>query len=252
MSMLRDTWLIFERSMWILLRNPVWIFLGLGQPFVYLALFGPLLKSVSGVPGFPPGGAYNVFVPGLLIQLAMYGLFVGFGLLAELRFGVIERLRVTPVSRAAMLLGRSLRDVVILVTQATVMIVVAIPFGLTVEPVAAASMLSLLALIGLVTGPFSYTMALWLGSEDALASMMNAIALPVLLLSGILLPMSLAPEWLQTVAAINPFSHAVTAARNLFNGNAGDPEVLIGIGLMALLAVVSIWAATRAFSRAAS
>ena len=74
-----------------------------------------------------------MFVPGLLIQLAMFGLFVGFGLIAELRQGVVERMRVTPMSRAAMLLGRSLRDVVILEVQAIVMIVVAIPFGLTVD-----------------------------------------------------------------------------------------------------------------------
>ena len=56
-----------------------------------------------------------MFVPGLLIQLALFGtLFVGFGLIAELRAGVVERMRVTPVSRFAMLLGRTLRDVSIL------------------------------------------------------------------------------------------------------------------------------------------
>ena len=168
-------------------------------------------------------------MPGLLIQLAMFGLFVGFGLIAELRQGVVERMRVTPMSRAAMLLGRALRDIVILVIQAIVMIVVAIPFGLTVELGAWWRCSALLALIGLVTAPFSYALALWMRkSEDALAPLLNAVVLPVLLLSGILLPMSLAPDWLQTIASFNPFSHAVTAARDLFNGQVGSSEVAIG------------------------
>ena len=71
-------------------------------------LFAPLLKSLVHMPGFPPGGAYNVFVPGLLIQLGLFGASgVGFGLIDELRAGVIERFRVTPVSRLALLLGRA-------------------------------------------------------------------------------------------------------------------------------------------------
>jgi ABC-2 type transport system permease protein len=250
MRLIHDTWLIFERSLWLTLKNPVWVFIGLMQPVLYLVLFGPLLKSIAGSAGFPTGGAYNVFVPGLLIQLAMFGLFVGFGLIAELRSGVIERMRVTPMSRSAMLLGRALRDTVILVTQGLVMIIVAIPFGLTVELGGVLAMLALLALIGLVTAPFSYAMALVLKSEDALAPLLNAVVLPVLLLSGILLPMSLAPDWLQTIASFNPFSHAVTAARDLFNGQVGSPEVALGIGLMAILAVGAVALASRAFGRA--
>ena len=60
-------------------------------------------------------------MPGLLVLLAIFGgLFQGFGLIAELRAGVIERSRVTPVSRLALLLGRSLRDVVSLLVQAVI------------------------------------------------------------------------------------------------------------------------------------
>ncbi len=252
MKIARDTWLICERSLWLTLHNPVWVVLTFLQPIVYLVLFGPLLRPIATVRGFPAGGASNVLVPGLLIQLAMFGLFAGFGLLAELRSGVIERMRVTPISRVAMLLGRSSRDVVILLCQSTLMLIVAIPFGLKVELVGAVSLLVVVALSGLVTAPFSYAMALRLRSEDALGPVMNAIALPLVLLSGILLPLSLAPEWLRNVAALNPFSHAVIAARDLLNGDAGNPEVLVGVGLLIVFAVVAIAFASRAFSRAAA
>jgi ABC-2 type transport system permease protein len=251
MKTLRDTWLVFQRSVLLTLRTPVWLFFGLMQPILYLVLFGPLLEKIVQAPGFPPGGAWNVFVPGLLIQIAMFGAsFVGFGLIAELRYGVVERMRVTPMSRVAMLLGRSLRDVLFLLFQAIVLIVIAIPFGLRIDAEAIALTLALLALIGLALAPFSYTLGLWTKSEDALAPAINTIVFPVLLLSGILLPMSLAPDWLQTLANFNPFSHAVDAARALFNGDFGNQEIFIGVALMAVLAVGALRLATRAFSRA--
>ncbi len=110
----------------------------------------------------------------------------------------------------------------------------------------------MLALVGLVMAPLSYTIALWLKSEDALAPFLNAIALPLLLLSGILLPMTLAPKWLQVMAAINPLSHAVNALRAVFIGNFADPEVYWGVGLLIVLAVISLLVAGRAFGRSQS
>ena len=73
MKVLRDSWLVFERYLGISLRNPAWVVIGLVQPLLYLTLFAPLLKSVAGAPGFPAGGAFNVFVPGLIIQLGLFG-----------------------------------------------------------------------------------------------------------------------------------------------------------------------------------
>ena len=79
MKLLKDTWLVFTRAVSQTVHNPVWLFVSLGQPIFYLVLFGPLLRKVASVQGFPAGGAFNVFVPGLLILLALFGCaFVGF------------------------------------------------------------------------------------------------------------------------------------------------------------------------------
>lgn len=249
MKLLRDTWLIFVRSLVLTLRNPVWVFIGLMQPILYLALFAPLLKPIVTTPGFPEGGAFNVFVPGLLVQLAMFSAFTGFGLIAELRAGVVERMRVTPISRIAMLLGRALRDVVILLVQGVMIIVLSLPFGLTIAPGGFILVIVMLALLGLIMTTFSYSVALAVKSEDVLAPVINAVFLPVLLLSGILLPMSLAPQWLQWVAALNPFSHAVDAMRALFAGDIFSGRVALGLGLMVALAAISLYFCGRAFSR---
>lgn len=250
MTVTRDTWLMFQRSMRLTLRQPIWIIFGMIQPILYLILFGPLLEASTRAAGAGTN-AYNWFIPGLLIQTALFGsAFVGFGLIAELRYGVVERMRVTPMSRFAMLLGRSLRDVVILLVQATVMMVIALPFGLKIDPAGAAVTLCLLALIGLLMAPLSYTAGLILKSEDALAPLVQGVALPLLLLSGILLPLALAPDWLRFLSSLNPLTHAADAARALFNGDWSNPEVAIGVTITAILAVGAVWIASRAFSRA--
>lgn len=246
----RDTWLIFRRSMVLTLRQPVWIIMGLFQPVLYLLFLGPLLDASVRAAGAGTN-AFNWFIPGLLIQTAMFGgAFVGFGLIAELRAGVLERMRVTPMSRVAMLFGRSLRDVVILLAQAALMMVLAVPFGLSIDLARAGATLGLLALIGLIFAPLSYAAGLALKSEDAFAPVVQAVALPMLLLSGILLPMALAPEWLRFVSSLNPLTHAADAARAIFNGSWGDPAVPFGVGLTTGLAVLAVWIASRAFSRA--
>ena len=253
MRTIRDTWLIFQRSLLLSLRNPVWVIMGIIQPILYLLLFGPLLTGIAKMPGFPPGGAFNVFVPGILVMTALFGAaFVGFGLCDEMREGVVERMTVTPMSRVAMLLGRSLRDVVLLLAQALILVVLAIPFGLEINLGGMAVAFAMLALIGLMMSPISYTLALGLKSEDSLAPVVNGMALPLLLLSGVMLPMSLAPDWLQTLAKFNPLYHAVAAIRALFNASYHDGEIVTGLVLLVVLAVVTIYVGARSFGRSAA
>ena len=251
MKLARDTWLIFARQFQLLLRQPVWIFVGVFQPVMYLLLFAPLLK-----PALAPMGAtsdadtYRIFVPGLLILLAIFGgLFQGFGLIAELRAGVIERSRVTPVSRLALLLGRSLRDVVSLLAQAIIITLLALLFGLRVHIGYLLLAYLMLALIAMMTSALSYAVALKVKSEDALAPLMNTVAQPILLLSGILLPLLFAPAWLKRVAQWNPFSWAVDGTRALFAGNLSDDKVWQGLVIVAVLAVAAVTWAAREFAR---
>ncbi len=253
METIRDTWLIYQRSLTLSLRNPIWVAFGIIQPVLYLLLFGPLLNNIAKMPGFPPGGAFNVFVPGMLVMTALFSSgYVGFGLIDEMREGVVERMRVTPMSRVAMLLGRSLRDVTLLLAQAAMLVLLAIPFGLEINPGGVAVAFAMLTLIGLMMSPVSYILALTLKSEDALAPVVNGVTVPLLLLSGVMLPMSFAPDWLQTVAKFNPLYHAVAAIRALFNASYGDSEIVFGVVLLLVLAAVTITVGARTFSRAAS
>jgi ABC-2 type transport system permease protein len=246
MTFFTDTWVIFSRAMRLSLRQPMWVLIGLMQPILYLTLFGPLLQQVASAPGFPPGDAWAVFVPGLLVQLGIFGgLFVGFGIIAEWRAGVIERQMVTPASRVALIAGRTLRDVVVIVVQAIVLVGAAYFFGLRVPFVALIIGLILIGLLGAAFSFISNAIGMATKSEDALAPLVNALALPILLLSGILLPMTLAPQWLQIVSDFNPFKYIVDALRAVFRNDFASPVVRIGTVLALLLVVIGAWIGNR-------
>lgn len=245
MTFLRDTWIIFARSMRLSLRQPLWVLIGLMQPILYLVLFGPLLQTVAASSGFQ-GDAWQVFVPGLLVQLGIFGgLFVGFGIIAEWRSGVVERQLVTPASRAAIISGRTLRDVVVIVVQAIVLIGASFLMGLRIPVLAVLIALILIGLLGAAFSFISNAIGIATKSEDALAPLVNALALPILLLSGILLPMTLAPQWLQIVSDFNPFKHIVEALRAVFRGEFTTPIVGIGTVLAVVLVVLGAWMGSR-------
>jgi ABC-2 type transport system permease protein len=251
-SVPRDTLTIFRRAMRLSLRNPAWVVIGLSQPILYIVLFGPLLKPLSGSLG-AEGNAYQIFVPGILVQVGMFGaLFVGFGLIAEWRAGVVESQRVTPASRTALLLGRVLRDVIVLLVQSVLLVLVSLLFGLRAPLLGVVLTLVVVALLGAALSAVSYALALTLKSEDAFAPLLNAVVFPILLLSGILLPMSLAPGWLQAVSDVNPFKHIVEGVRSFFAGDYGSSTAWWGLALTAALAVLGWWFGVRRFKRESS
>jgi ABC-2 type transport system permease protein len=222
------------------------------QPLLYLLLFMPLLKSLSGVPGIGTN-TVDFFIPGLLVMQALFGsAFVGFSLIDDIRTGVIERFLVTPVKRPAILLGRVLRDAVILLFQCVLITLVALPFGLSVN--AGGFLLSLLlyALIGITMASMSYGFALIYKIEDPLAPTLNTIALPVTLLSGIILPIVLAPVWLQDIAKFDPFYYGVNAARALFAGNFQSIQIAEGFIVVTVLAIIIFLLALRQLEKMAS
>jgi ABC-2 type transport system permease protein len=235
MKLLHDTKLMFIRNMQHTLRSPVFVFVSMFQPLMYLLLFMPLLNGLGNVPGLPAGKA-----------------FVGFALIDDIRSGVIERFLVTPVKRSSILLGRVLRDALVLVVQCILITLVAIPFGLSVNVGGFLISLLLYALIGITMASISYGFALIYKIEDALAPTLNTITLPVSLLSGIILPLALAPMWLQDLSKINPFSYGVDAVRALFAGNFQNLGIVEGFVIIGVLSILVFLWGLRSLNKMAS
>jgi ABC-2 type transport system permease protein len=251
MTFLRDTLLIYRRQQRLALRNPAWIIIGLTQPVLYLALFGPLLTRLPlSTLGVGHGNAYRFFVPGLLIQLGLFGsTFVGFAIIADWRAGVIERFRVTPVSRLAIMAGRVLRDVVTLIVQAVLLVLVGVAFGLRAPVISVLIGLGFIVLVAVGLASVSYAVGLLTKSEDAFAPLVNTVVVPLMLLSGIMLPMTLGPGWLQGIARISPFRYIINAMREAFQGHYFNTIMAEGIAAAVIMAMVFLWLGSRTFLR---
>lgn len=253
MALIRDTAILFKHCCKETIRQPVWIFVMLFQPLCYLFLYAPLLKNMAAGNPHAQSFALEAFLPGLVAMMAFFGTaYVGFSMVDELRSGIIERLRVTPMSRIALLLAKTLRDSLVLVIQSMVLILVAIPFGFHANVVHMALAMLVVMLIGVGVAPFSYTIALKLKSEDALAPILNFVSQPMLLLSGVLLPLIFAPTWLKNMSAFNPLTYAVDALRAIFAGNLSDPAVVTGILVLTVIACLTFWWGQRTFNRSIS
>jgi ABC-2 type transport system permease protein len=248
MKLARDTWLTFQYETGQLVRSPVNIAITLIQPLTYLALFTPFLKAVLKVASY--GDAYQIYVPSLFTAMGLFsGMFAGFALLAAMRKGVITRFRVTPLSRVGLLLGRELMYVVLIGFQALVVSVIAFAFGLRVPVANYILALVLLSMMVLLSVSISYDLALLVPNENSLVTLINAVAQPLSLLAGVLIPLSVAPLWVRDFALWNPFAWGTNGMREIFLGHLGTQVVWEASIIMVGLAVVAVVLSSRLFSR---
>jgi ABC-2 type transport system permease protein len=247
----RDTWLIFQQEASLMARSPGMIAVTLAQPIAYLLLFAPLLKVVlAGHGANSYTDAYRVYVPGLFVSMGLFGgLFAGYGLLHALRSGVIDRCRVTAVSRIGLLLGRALMHVALIGVQAVVITIAALPLGLRVNPLNLLISYLMLAMMVLMTTSISYDIALAIRNPNALGTTINTIAQPVSLLAGIIVPIALAPLWIRDASLWNPFAWATSGMRALFSDHIGSSVVWQSAAIIAALTVATVAWSARLFNR---
>jgi ABC-2 type transport system permease protein len=213
-KLLWDTYLFGTNELLVQVRNPLWLLFGLFQPIVYLLLFAPFLTGIAHTPGFPTGNAIQFFAPGLLILNALFNAsFAGFGLIDKLRSGFLERIRVTPISRLAIVLGFVLRNSLVLIVQSALLLLTALFFGLVIDPMGALIVAVLMVLIGITMASLSYSIALLVKDEGTLAAITNFFTLPLVILSGVMLPVAFAPPAIRTIAKFDPFSYACRPTR---------------------------------------
>ena len=248
MRFLRESFIVFRRQLRMNLRNPAWVIIGMLQPVLYLLLFGPLLKPL--ITQFGATNAYTFFVPGMLVQLGIFGaFFAGFSLIGEWREGVIEAERVTPASRTALLVGRLVRDVLQLLVQALILVGLGYAMGMRGSVAGIAFGVLLTLLVGGACAAASNALALTTKSEDVMAPVINMVMMPVLLLSGILLPMTIGPKWLLNVSDWMPFRWVVDAVRTAFSGDFATSPMVWGSVWAAVLFVAAVAWGTATFRK---
>ncbi|MFD6290167.1 ABC transporter permease [Streptomyces sp. NPDC060205] len=246
--LLQDTALIFGRYLRQTLRSRFAMLFGVLMPLLYLLFFGPLL---TGLPLGGGGSSWQILVPGLLLQLGLFGAaFAGFMIIVEKNHGVVERMRVTPVSRLALLLGRVLRDTAVFVFQAVLLVLAALVMGLRAPVAGILIGFAFVALLTVSLASLSYALAMRVSSPHTFGPTINALTMPSMLLSGLMLPMSLAPGWLDALSHVMPFRYLVDAMRDAYAGSYATASMAYGILVAVGFAGLAVTVGTRVFRTA--
>lgn len=251
MRTLQQTWVLFQSHLLETLRNIVWTLVSLFEPVCYLLLFFPLLKGMAGSLSFFQGDVLDFFVPGLLIMITIYSVMTsGMSVIGQIRDGVFEQWQVSPSSRLAMTLSLLLRDVLNTMVRIGILLLVASFMGLTFSWLGLFMTLLLIILIVTFLSSVSYALACSIRDEGSLAALTNFLVLPLMLLSGILMPLELSSSnVISFLGTINPFTYIVDASRALMIGNVSATAVGISFVLSGVLALLGIGWATITFKK---
>ena len=246
--LLQDTALVYGRYLRQSLRSRFALLFGVLMPLLYLLFFGPLLTHL---PLGVRGSSWQVLVPGLLLQLGLFGAsFAGFTIIIEKSQGVLERMRVTPVSRLALLLGRVLRDATVFVFQAVLLVLAAVVMGLRAPLPGVLIGFAFVALLTISLASLSYALAMNVRTPQEFGPVINALTMPSMLLSGLMLPMTLGPTWLDVLSHFTPFRYLVDAVRDAYVGSYTSAHMLYGALVAVGFAALSVLVGTRVFRTA--
>ncbi|MFG1708378.1 ABC transporter permease [Nonomuraea sp. M3C6] len=243
-TFLRDTATVFSREFAPVRREPAGLLFEMGQPLLFLFLFGSLLDGAV-------GSSWQWFVPGILVMMCLTGpMGSGYTLLVELIGGSMERLMVTPLNRTAMLVGRTMKEMIILLAQAVLIILLSLPLGFELHPAGVLAGLIQLVVFGVGLGSLSFVLAIKSAPGGTLFYIVSqSVLFPVLLLSGVLLPMDTAPTWLRVIGHANPVTYIVDAQRALFSGDLLNPSILYGTAAACAIAAIGLYLGNRAMRR---
>ena len=242
-----DTLVLAERSVKRIARQPdLWTTFTV-QPIMFVLLFAYVFGGAIDVPS--QYGDYKDFLmPGIIVQAMSFAGFVtALSIAEDMQRGLIDRFRSLPMSRIAVLSGRTLADVATNVVQLAIMVATGLIVGFTFSstPVEVVAGLALALLIGY---SFSWVFAfigLTVSTPEAANAFGFVIIFPLTFLSSAFVPPETLPEPLKTFAIdINPFSYMVDAVRALFLGTPAGNDVWITVlwcvGLIAAFSTLSV------------
>jgi ABC-2 type transport system permease protein len=218
-----DSWTMTRRNLTHVVRDPTEIGLYFSLPIMFVLVFGYVFGSAMMVPG---GGDYREFLlPGVFAMTMLYGLGATATAVAmDVSRGVVDRFRSLPVTRSALVTGRSLADLVRAVLEMATLVVCGLLVGWRwrnslVDALLAVGLLLLLRFALTWVGIY---LGLVVRNPDTVGVIVFPLAFPLTAVSNVFVAPELLPGWLATVAEWNPLSSTVAAARELF-GNPGLP-----------------------------
>ena len=259
MSLAFDTWVLFVRSIKKLIRTPILLFFALFQPIIFLVLFTQLFGSFGALlsqrAGFVGVSYLSFATAGIVLQNGFSSaLQSGTSIVDDLTSGFLEKELVTPVNRAAILLGRLLSDAFRVVVQSAIIVVLAYILGAEIVTGVGGVVLVfvIVAFFGFAWSGISLAIGLRTKSSETVFGLGGLLTFPLLFMSSALVPTSLMPSWMQVVSNFNPITYAVNAVRALMLTGYQWGTIFEALGVIALIAVVTMGATLYLFRKVVS
>ena len=201
-------------------RNPFVLVVSLVQPIIFLVLFTQVFGGVA--TAALDGISYETYlVPAIVIQVALVAAATsGIGLVNDIENGMFEKTLVSPMNRTAIFLGKTLAELVRIVVQVLIVLGLGVMLGANVATgiPGAIGIVAICVLFSVWFTAFSNVLAVVTRDEESTIIGANLLQLPLLFVSSAFLPLEALPDWIQTVAAYNPITYGVDAARAVMLG----------------------------------
>jgi ABC transporter DrrB family efflux protein len=242
---LSDILAVAWRNLLTYIRVPQLLVFSTIQPVIFVLLFRYVFGGAVRIPG---GNYVNFLMPGIFVQTTVFGAIgTAVGLATDLQSGLLERFRSLPMSRTAVMAGRTTAELARNVFVVALMVGVgfAVGFRPNTDVGSFAVAMALVLLFGYV---FSWIFAgVGLATRDPESA--QAAAFPVLALlvfaSSAFVPLSTMPGWLRVYAEHQPVSVTIEAVRALLLGTSAHAEVLKTLawmgGILVVFAPLSVW-----------
>lgn len=247
----KDSWTEATRHLRAVPRNPELLMFATIQPIMFIVLFVYVFEGSIQVPI----DYVQYVIPGIFAQTVLFNsAFTGVGMADDLSKGIIDRLRSLPMYQPAVLIGRTLSDVVRNVVTFAVMLIVAFLVGFRFEGTLLAA-IGATALMFLFSYAFSWIQALIglsVGSVEAANSAGFIWMFPLTFVSSAFVDPEQMTGWLQPIAEHNPFTVLTDACRALYNGQDPGADVWISVAWALGITVVFAVLASRKFARSTS
>ena len=224
-----DTLVLAERNLVRFPRSPELLISYTVQPMMFLLLFDFVFGGAISTPGY---SYIDFLIPGIIVQSIAFGGFAtALGLNDDLHKGLIDRFRSLPMSRAAVLAGRTLSDVITNTLAMTVLLVTGVVIGFTFNA-SAVDVIAGMVLLLLFGYGFSWVFALaglLASSAETANSIGFLVIFPLTFVSSAFVPVKTMPTALQDFAKVNPFTIVVDAMRALWIGAPAGQQRLGGL-----------------------
>lgn len=238
-----DALVITGRNLRRIPRIPELAIFAIIQSIIFVVLFAFVFGGAIGIPGYPDPNAYREYLlPGIFVQTIVFAAAtVAIGMCDDINKGIIDRFRSLPMSRSAVLIGRTLSEVVYSAGILIVLMLAGLVVGWTVHT----DLVSFLTGVALLLA-FAYAMAwlgVWLGvvvpTVEVAQQVSFTVLLPVTFISGVFVPIQTMPDWMQPIAYWNPVTTLASSLRN-FWGNP-NPQIADNFPTQNPLLVTVVW-----------